>query len=239
MNNAEDWAPSKFELRRGKWRSSRDKQRISVASMMIADLQVAAYVQMLDDYAAGDLLDLACGAVPLYGAYRDKAQTVTCVDWPNSLHNNQYLDIEADLTQPLPMSDEAFDTVLMTDVLEHIPTPERLMREVSRVLRPGGHVLIGVPFMYGIHEAPYDYHRYTEHRLQQLCDNEGLVVRRLTPYGDGLHTMLDQAMKLITHRLPFDWPTRALASLGVRHAPKDGAQAPTGYALVAQKTISS
>lgn len=235
MQNVDQWKPSKFELRRGRWRAARKRGQIPPASLMAADLQVTAYTEMLARHAHGDLLDLGCGFVPLYAAYRDLVTSVTCADWPNTLHANPHLDVAVDLTEPLPLPDAAFDTVLLTDVLEHLPTPELAMKEVARILRPTGVVLIGVPFMYGIHEAPHDYHRYTEHRLRQLCVDQGLSVQELDAYGDGLHTLADQFIKQVSDRLPVAWLTRLVARIAVRHRPRTGSQTPLGYWAVACK----
>jgi SAM-dependent methyltransferase len=67
-----------------------------------------------------------------------------CVDWSNSLHGNDFLDAECDLTKDLPFADASFDSILLSDVLEHIPTPERLWREMARLLKPEGKLLLFV-----------------------------------------------------------------------------------------------
>ena len=222
-------------MRDGRWRASRDSDRLSPTSIMIADLQIVAYQRMIEGYACGDLLDLGCGQAPLYGVYRDKIASATCVDWPNSLHPNQHLDLAADLTQPIPLYSDEFDTILLSDVLEHIPVPDQVMSEVARLLRPGGHALIGVPFIYGIHEAPHDFHRYTEFRLRQLCQDHGLRVLELWTYGDAVHALLDMTIKYVGGRIPGDWFTRALTVIGLWHTPRAASKTPLGYALVAAK----
>jgi SAM-dependent methyltransferase len=108
------------------------------------------------------LLDLGCGKVPFYARYREYVSETVCVDWSNSLHGNGHVDAECDLTQELPFADASFDTILLSDVLEHIPAPERLWREMARLLKPGGELLSSVPFFYWLHEEPYDYYRYTK-----------------------------------------------------------------------------
>ncbi len=68
----------------------------------------------------------------------------------------------------LPFRDEAFDAVILEAVLEHVREPKRVVSEVHRVLKPGGRVYAGVPFMQGYHASPKDYQRYTVEGLEHL-----------------------------------------------------------------------
>lgn len=74
----------------------------------------------------------------------------------------------------LPFSTGTFDTVLLLEVLEHVSNPERVLAEISRVLKPGGAILISVPFLYPLHDAPHDYRRYTAPGLIHMLTNAGL-----------------------------------------------------------------
>ena len=68
----------------------------------------------------------------------------------------------------LPFKDEIFDAVILEAVLEHVREPKMVVAEVGRVLRPGGWVCAGVPFMQGYHASPEDYQRYTVWGLENL-----------------------------------------------------------------------
>ena len=145
----------------------------------------------------GLLLDLGCGKIPLYEIYRDRISDSVCVDWPKSLHTNPNIDHEFDLNHPIPLPDGHFDTVLLTDVLEHLPNPWLLWKEISRLLKPFGKAMVGVPFLYWIHEAPYDYYRYTEHALRRFCDENGFNVVEIESYGGPVEVILDIIAKQI------------------------------------------
>jgi SAM-dependent methyltransferase len=114
-----------------------------------------------------------------------------CVDWEASGHGRTHVDQEVDLTQPLPFGPARFDTVLLADVLEHIPEPHRLMGEIARILSPAGKAIVLVPFLYWVHEPPHDYYRYTEFALGRLCQNAGLEMVEIEPYGGYPDVVLD------------------------------------------------
>ncbi|WP_051274991.1 class I SAM-dependent methyltransferase [Cellulomonas sp. URHD0024] len=236
MKNEDSWRPTKFVRHRTSWRGSRDQRELSLASRVTGDLQAAAYGDALATYAHGDLVDLGCGHVPAYAMYREHVDTVTCVDWPNSPHPSPHLDLEADLTDPLPFPDEAYDTVVLTDVLEHLPYPDGLVGEIARVLRPAGVLVLGVPFMYGLHEQPHDHHRYTEHRLRLFCTDHDLEVVELYPYGRHDAVALDLTAKLLaSSRLTRPVAALPAAVASMRRPSRTTTPLPLGYVLVARK----
>jgi SAM-dependent methyltransferase len=70
--------------------------------------------------------------------------------------------------QALGIRDASFDVVLCTEVLEHIPDPQRAIDEMFRVLVPGGQLLLTTRFLFPIHDAPHDYFRFTKYGLRHL-----------------------------------------------------------------------
>jgi SAM-dependent methyltransferase len=79
--------------------------------------------------------------------------------------------------QQLPIRAESIDTALLLDVLEHLPQPEMCVAEIWRVLRPGGTFIVRVPFLYPLHDAPYDFHRWTIYGLQALAQRHQFEVK--------------------------------------------------------------
>lgn len=77
----------------------------------------------------------------------------------------------------------AFDYILCTQVLEHLPDPHKAFREFKRILKPGGKLLLTTNFIYQIHMEPNDYFRFTEHGLRYLGKANGLSVEELRPQG--------------------------------------------------------
>lgn len=66
------------------------------------------------------------------------------------------LDIVCDIVS-IPEPDGAFDAILCTEVLEHLPDPLAALREFARLLRPGGQLLLTAPFLSLTHFAPHHY----------------------------------------------------------------------------------
>jgi SAM-dependent methyltransferase len=129
------------------------------------------------------LLDFGCGLVPLYDAYRGFVSSIVCLDWENSPHSNPYLDATQDLSGVINLESESFDTILVSDVFEHLPDPALTWTELNRLLRPGGKIILNVPFFYGLHESPHDYYRFTEYALRLLAERAGFAVVELESIG--------------------------------------------------------
>jgi SAM-dependent methyltransferase len=245
LRNVETWKETKYILRGGQLLGSNDPADVSVGSRLIANLVAAKYLAALKLHASGRLLDLGCGKAPLYGVYKDLVTEVTCVDWGNSLHQTDHLDKEADLTQPIQFPNEAFDTIVLSDVLEHIPVPLDLCREISRLLSPGGKLIMNVPFYYPLHETPHDFYRYTEFALRRFMECSEMRILQLDPVGGAVEIVSDVISKNLM-RLPVGgffaarvmqgaswWFARS--RLGARLSQKTSSQFPLGYFMVAER----
>ncbi len=88
----------------------------------------------------------------------------------------------------LPFSNARFETVLLLDVLEHLQAPEVCMKEIGRVLENGGNLFLKVPFLYPIHDAPVDFHRWTRFGLFELAQRHGFEVVSERHIGEPLET---------------------------------------------------
>ena len=83
-----------------------------------------------------------------------------------------------DLTK-IPVENDRFGFILFTQVLEHVPEPELVLRELSRVLKPGGRIFCSAPLIYHEHGAPYDFYRYTQHGLRYLFSKVGFMIEKI------------------------------------------------------------
>jgi SAM-dependent methyltransferase len=141
----------------------------------------AAVGEWLADVAGaftGDLLDAGAGNQPYRAWYEPRCASVVAVDATPAAG----LDALA-LVDRLPFADASFDTVLSTEVWEHVEDPMAAAREAFRVLRPGGRLVVTVPFLYPEHEAPYDFGRFTRYGLAATLRRAGFEVERMDAKG--------------------------------------------------------
>lgn len=157
------------------------------------------------------------------------------------LHGARHVDQAVDLNAGLPFADASFDTVLLADVLEHIVRPWQLLAEIGRVLAPGGRLIGSVPFLYWVHEAPHDHHRYTRFALDHHLRAAGLIPEAIQPYGGYPDLLIDLVSKQCLRR---DWmagPALALLEPVVRLGPyrrwsaRSAETYPLGYIFVATR----
>jgi len=140
----------------------------------------AAAGQWLADntkFVCGRLLDAGCGNKPYEPWYGPLVSRSVGIDATGERAD------AIGLLDALPFDDMTFDTVLCTEVLEHVRDIERAVQEIRRVLVPGGHALVTVPFLYPVHEAPYDYTRFTHYGLRNLLERHGLEVLSVEAKG--------------------------------------------------------
>lgn len=245
MKNIELWRPSKYEYYGGKLRASRSRAEVGIASRLITDLVAQCYDAHLGQYAKGQLVDLGCGKTPLYQAYRPYIDQCTCVDWINTFHETSHIDIACDLNDDLPLEDSIFDTVILSDVIEHIARPEKLWSEVARILRPGGKAIINVPFMYWLHETPFDYYRYTEFALRRFAEINNLKIITLVPMGGVPAVLADVIAKtvvnwriigrIMANAVQFAHNRLVKTGIGKRFAEKTAPVFPLFYFMIVEK----
>ncbi|GAB4264418.1 MAG: hypothetical protein Kow0080_03450 [Candidatus Promineifilaceae bacterium] len=101
--------------------------------------------------------------------------------------------------QRLPIATASIDTVLLLDVLEHLPRPGDCLAEIHRVLKPGGRLVLQVPYLYPPHDEPYDFRRWTVHGLQQLAKEHGFSVVDETLNGRSAETAALLANLALAH----------------------------------------
>jgi SAM-dependent methyltransferase len=93
------------------------------------------------------------------------------------------IQLEADLNREIPLESDSVDAIISIQVLEHLSHPQQALREMARVLKPGGHIFLTTPFSAPEHQQPYDFYRYTRYGLRHLCEQAGLEVLEIRPMG--------------------------------------------------------
>ncbi len=140
-------------------------------------------------WARGRLLDIGCGNQPYRELFIPFIREYVGLDrdWRESQP-----DVMGDALW-LPFPAETFDTVLMIQVLEHLPDPLGAMGEVRRVLKRGGRVILTAPQYWRVHEEPHDYYRFTRFGLAHLAQQNGLRVLQVKAQG-GAWALAGQAL---------------------------------------------
>jgi SAM-dependent methyltransferase len=115
------------------------------------------------EYIQGDVLNAGCGERDI-GEFLKKqgALSVDNCDLKSPIPNAIIANL-ADVPKP----DSSYDTIICNAVLEHAEYPDKIMEEFRRLLRPGGHLILGVPFIQPYHPAP-DFRRYSREGMDQL-----------------------------------------------------------------------
>ncbi|WP_210324170.1 class I SAM-dependent methyltransferase [Azorhizobium oxalatiphilum] len=100
----------------------------------------------------------------------------------------------------LPMDDGSFDTLMCVEVLEHVPDPEALLADMHRVLKPGGRLLLTVPWSARVHHIPHDYSRFTRFGLASRMAAAGFVDVEVQERGNDIAAIANKLI-ILTLRL--------------------------------------
>jgi SAM-dependent methyltransferase len=134
-------------------------------------------LQQVERYVSGRVLNAGCGN-------RDIGSIVSQFGGSELVN----YDIESTIPGAIlgslvdaPFPNDSFDTIVCNAVLEHVPAIERVMSELARVLKPGGYLIAGVPYLQPYHLNPTDFRRYTRDGLEELGQIHGLRTVEILP----------------------------------------------------------
>jgi ubiquinone/menaquinone biosynthesis C-methylase UbiE len=137
-------------------------------------------VAALDAYAGRRIVDVGCGRKPYHRFLKDRVDSYIGVDRVDSLHGVDFVDVIGDaIATGLPSA--SADTILMTQVLEHVEDPSAAIEEANRVLEPRGHLILSTDFAWHLHEEPRDFFRFSEFGLRHIFDKCGFEVLQIRP----------------------------------------------------------
>ncbi len=178
-------------------RISQQHQNRQAQNYLMYDISDGLLLRNAQHYK-GALYDLGAGESPYKDFFLQYADQYIAVDWAGSYHDTK-ADIAADLNKPLPIKSEVADTVVSLSVLEHLCEPQTMLNEAYRILKPGGAIVLQVPWQWWVHEAPYDYFRYTPYGLKYLFEKAGFVDVVVEPQS-GFFTMWILKMNYFSRR---------------------------------------
>lgn len=157
-------------------------------SIITNQLQLDYLKDVASDYMKGKLLDLGCGEKPYKLIYDNLCESSIGIDVETCKHEQKYVDVFASADN-IPFADDTFHTVLCTNVLEHVSNMEKAFSEISRILKKGGYLIISIPFLYPVHESPYDFYRYTVYGIRHQLEQNGFEIEREIAWG-GVGTLI-------------------------------------------------
>lgn len=182
--SAEDFKPPLFKP------NTSTRNRLENRLRRFADLQAGSVWRDLRTElsgVSGRLLDIGCGAqvyrdlVPPHVAYLGIDTSNAKAWFGYDVPDTHYFEGEE-----WGVEDGAFDVALCTEVLEHIARPATLLARARRCLRPGGCLVLTVPFAARWHFIPHDYWRYTPSSLAMLLTEAGFIEVRVLARGNPL-----------------------------------------------------
>jgi SAM-dependent methyltransferase len=164
--------------------------RFRVRLRRLADLQfgsIWADLAALLPQVRGTLADVGAGAQPFRDMLpRDVRYIAVDIEEAEQHFGYRALDTRYFRGARLPLTDSEVGTVLCTETLEHIEEPAAFLRELRRVLSPGGRLILTVPFAARWHFVPHDYWRFTPAGLEQVLAQAGFREIRVYARGGAL-----------------------------------------------------
>jgi SAM-dependent methyltransferase len=229
LRRTERWRPPPFVPPAGP--AARAAARVRRA----LDLQAASIWSDLRDLLGdvrGTVLDVGAGAQPYRGLLPPGVEYLA-IDTEDA---QRHFDYAVPGTRYFsgshwPVESSTVDLVLATETLEHVPTPDAFLAEAARVLRPGGRIVLTVPFAARWHYVPHDYWRFTPSSLLLLLEAAGFRGVVVHGRGNALTVACAKAMALMLPALlPQGRPSPAARLAGLATAPLVGVLAAVGQA---------
>jgi len=131
----------------------------------------------LEHYISGKTVDVGAGSAKYKSII--KKHTSEYITFDSVSGDN--IDIVGDVLD-MPFKDSSFDTVVSTQVLEHVKKPWIMISEISRILKTGGTCILTAPFITPYHSDPYDYFRFTKDGMLSLFQDDFEIIE-CGPYG--------------------------------------------------------
>jgi ubiquinone/menaquinone biosynthesis C-methylase UbiE len=155
-----------------------------------------------NSYLSGSLLDFGCGTKPYKKLFLN-VDSYIGVDY--KIEGREEKQKEVDFFydgKTIPFKDQEFDSILSTEVLEHVFNIDEILCELNRVLKLNGQAIITTPFMWEEHEMPYDFARYTPPALEYLYQKHGFEVIHKHKTGNQIEVVFQFSINYFKNSIP-------------------------------------
>ena len=172
-----------------------------------------ALVPRLLARSSGRFLDAGAGTQPFRSVVEPQVDTYVAYD----IEARSDVDLLGSVEDMASVADASVDTLLCSEVLEHVPHPAAAIAEFARVVAPGGSLLVTVPFLARLHEEPYDFYRYTKYGLRTLLNEGGFHVDEIVETAS-LFTFLGHQVSVGLLGLTWHLPALRRVAVAVNRA---------------------
>jgi SAM-dependent methyltransferase len=129
-------------------------------------------------FLKGRLLDFGCGRKPWKSLFDVEEYIGVDIEESGHNHHDSVIDVYYD-GHHIPFEDNSFDSVFSSETFEHLFNIDEILAELNRVLKPGGNMLVTIPFAWNEHEEPYDFARYTSFGISHILKKQGFEIVHL------------------------------------------------------------
>ena len=164
----------------------------------------------IETYAAGKLLDIGCGNKPYQSWTEAKVSEYIGCDIVQSSSNKVDVLCQAN---NIPIESNSFDTILSTQVIEHVEDHQGLVNEAYRLLKQNGYFILSGPMYWNLHEEPYDFFRFTKYGFKYILEKAGFEVCEIVSNGGAWATL----GQVINHTFEFRNPNANKIARGIKY----------------------
>ena len=154
-------------------------------------------IKTFSHYIKGDVLDVGAGH---YDRYKKFFSVGVSKYIKMDIAHRENVDLVGS-ADSIPLPDASVDSIVCTQVLEHVKYPEKCIREAYRVLKTGGFALYTAPQMNELHEIPYDFFRYTKYGLISMFEESGFKIIECSQRGGFFSTLTQMIIRYTTDKL--------------------------------------
>ena len=149
---------------------------------------------------SGVCLDVGCGSMP-YKQFFNQCESYVGLEYESDIAKKSFSPDFFYDGVTFPFESDSFDSLVSFEVMEHVDDIEVFFSEIVRVLKPGGKMIVSVPFCWMEHEKPNDYRRYTKIGLERYLEKKGFEVELSRKTTGALYSTLANFVIVLRSKL--------------------------------------